>query len=385
VFINSPSASVRGKYETVIENNGWPETCSSSPAPRIRSSSSDDYSGLIGSYWCLNGDGDIKYANSSSTNYNGCDSEDTACPTISACISAVPVTANSFKIILKSDISADVMFQVSKAMLLHSDSTKRSITPSLNAAERTSFITVNQGQLKIKNVSCIIPSSFNATYIHLVDGVLSVVDSCFSSSAQPSSLIEQPVIFQEKGSTTFIASDGQLDIGGAHLNFVPFVKVNSGSFQISGSSKNKNVTVHELNHVNINSKKTLESLFLSALSNSASTSSSSYVTKVSMKFTSFTTCNYEKPETGQLEGGLIGVVGAVNHEVTLALTNVVFKNIQPIGVNTGVVNGGAVFGNFLKRASISNCEFENCKTETGFGGGIYIENVISLLSEGLYF
>jgi hypothetical protein len=163
-----------------------------------------------------------------------------------------------------------------------------------------------------------------------------------------------------------------------------------GSLQIEGN-ENGFLEVKNLNQISSPDSAPTPA-FLNARSSQASvtrlsSSQPSIVRSVTFSYVKFSDCIYARPQSAEdiFGGGLIGVVGLVGDEVELKLENVEFSTITSdakVSKDLGSVNGGALYGKYLKSVIVSACTFATCVTASGSGGALYIEEVVPT-SEGI--
>jgi hypothetical protein len=101
------------------------------------------------------------------------------------------------------------------------------------------------------------------------------------------------------------------------------------------------------------------------------------IESISISYTFFEECEYNNPSGGLKMGGLIRVVGSSSNPIELILDNVKFETITyfPSTCTSGVVNGGIIYGEYLKSVRITSCIFIGGKVCLGHGGALYLKNV----------
>jgi hypothetical protein len=306
-------------------------------------------------------------------NNNDCTDDQNPCLRISECIlksgenNYIPIN------LLGNDVS-DTVIDITKSVLIRKNATignpvKITPVPSL---DKKSFINVlDKGNLKISGLTMEVsgnPLNY-ALFKVTKGGVLNIF--AFVFSLMGTGKVTVPIILQEGGSTTLGYSVSTNIPGSMPLESTSFADVKGGSFQTNGISVN--VVISQLTGAVAATDGVAKPLFLNAFSSN-----------VTLKYTSFGSCSYAKPtkEIDTLNGGLISVVGDSNdYKAILILESVTFSTIGPgISTGAGVVNGGALYGAFLRSVSISEGSFTSCSASSGSGGALYIEDVKTTLT-----
>jgi hypothetical protein len=342
-----------------------------------------EYEGLIGE-WCAVND---HYISGSGVEPGSCTSG-SPCKTILYVLSENSALSYITVNVL-ADVRDDTVVEINRSILLQSSPTTTPFTiiaVSSPDKNRTSFMNViNGGSLRIRSVVLVVNWGYNYTLITVKSGSLVMEDSQFSITGTDATMTV-PLIVQEMGSTTLRLRPSTLTLNlnnqssAINLKAVPFVQVSDGSFQMVGISDTVTIGMEMLKATVADGAR---SLFLEARASSAQ-----LITRtVTLRNAVFKNCNYSRPASGTLKGGLISVLGDNVHRIILVRENVKFEDIRFIsgtsasGTPNGDVNGGAIYGGFLLRVSITKGVFIKCNTSSGSGGALYIEEVETYLQK----